>query len=284
MSTRNLARTAIEGGRCGHYKSEVSDLASSERAANRAFLRLVETDPEAADDIPAPVRRPSHPCFADKLSPMYRFLDSRVGKSWKKTYAMIRERFDTRTTPGRHIVEGHLLNTIAQNGEHKLEKNGYFRYYRYFVDKTGVLRKNVNRRRFVPRKPEKPAPSLAQIAAWLGNRKVGRMGARFVWFVPTRHPQAVKAVVDQFNIVYADLDATGNVIKDPIEYPNGRYFWSPKDRVRLSTVPFRQARLLEREDEEFVLSIPDHLLEKVLRAAPANTTAKYPVRDGQVFR
>jgi hypothetical protein len=84
---------------------------------SRAYLRAVARDPAAADDVLDPRRAVTQPCFADKTAPMYGFLDSRVGRSWAKTYAMIRERFDVRTTPGRHIVQGHLLPEIALYGK-----------------------------------------------------------------------------------------------------------------------------------------------------------------------
>src|SRR5579859_7391242 len=214
MATKNLARTVIEGGRCGYYKSRVADYAGAERAASRVYLRAVARDPAAADDVVDPRRAVAQPCFADKTAPMYAFLDSRVGRSWARTYAMIRERFDVRTTPGRHIVQGHLLPEIALYGKDALTRFGS-RYSRYYVDRGGVLRRRPSsprpRRRLVP-----TGPSGFAVAAWLGNRKVGRMGARLVWFVPARKSDA------------RDVRA--------------RYVWDavPYDAFVYADVPFRQ--------------------------------------------
>ncbi len=117
MSTKNLARTVIEGGRRGFNKFERRNSTREERSEERAMLTVVRQDPEAYDDIVTPARRPVRPEFSDKLNPAYEFLDSRVGKSWNKTRAMIAERFDTRTTAGRHVVNDHLLRQVREYGD-----------------------------------------------------------------------------------------------------------------------------------------------------------------------
>jgi hypothetical protein len=239
MATKNLARTVIEGGRCGHYKSEVAEHAGAERAASRTYLRAVARDPGAADEVADPRRAVVRPCFADKTSPMYAFLDSRVGTSWAKTYALIRERFDVRTTPGRHIVKGHLLADIALHGKDSLNRSGW-RQARYYVDRSGILRKTPRpprrRRRLAP-----TGPSGFAVAAWLGNRKVGRMGARLVWFVPARTRDA--------RYVHAEY-VRGAPVQDSFVYAAG--------------IPFRQDRVLDADDERFLLSLSEALRAAVL--------------------
>jgi hypothetical protein len=254
MATKNLARTVIEGGRCGHYKCVVAGYAGAERAASRVYLRAVARDPAAADEVAEPRRAVADPCFADKTSPVYAFLDSRVGTSWAKTYALIRERFDVRTTPGRHIVQCHLLADIALNGKDSPNRVGRWGR-RYYVDRGGVLRKTERSPR--PRvRPAPAGPSGLAVAAWLGNRKVGRMGARFVWFVPARSRDA--------RDVRAEYVRTS--VGDSFVYamPDARALDRRWRIPRLADVSFRQDRVLDHNEERFFLSLSESLRAAVL--------------------
>ncbi len=265
MSTKNLARTAIEGGRCGHYKSEVRDLARSERAANREYIGLVKRDVEAADDLPLPKRGPSFPCFDDKLSPVRRFLESRVGKSWNKTLTMILERFDTRTTPGRHVVHDHMLKDIAPSkAAMEAGAHYFFNRYRYFIDAQGVLRKAPERKR--EKAKVEPFDTRA-LVSWLGNRKVGKMGDRFVWFHPTRDGDSIQAKWTREGLSYIMIDENGEPVLVQVPY---RTWWQPEFDNQRAAVPYRQGRLLNAEDEKFFRSLPEHGRVAVLKAAPAN--------------
>jgi len=273
MSTKNLSRTVIEGGRCDHYKREVSDYARSERTASRDFLRLVANDVEAADVIPAPKRKPSQPCFADKIAPVQGFLDSRVGKSWDKTFALICEKFDRRTTPGRHVTNDHILNQIAMNGEHKLPRV-WGNYYKYFVDAQGILRKVKKTKR--PHVPVSVAPrfTIGQVITWLDKRKIGRMGARLVWFVPSRDADAVRVVFQSHGVrwapesgslTYVEIDAFGNVAHDPVTHA-----------VCHSKIPYIQTSVLSSEDEALFLSLSEALQRNLLSYSPRS--------DAHIFR
>jgi hypothetical protein len=249
MSTKNLSRTIIEGGRSAHYKMDVADYAASERAETRAYLRAVARDPERADEVAVPKRKASYPEFADKLGAVYKFLDSRLGRSWNKTYAMVRAKFDVRTTPGRHIVLDHMLGVIALNGEHK---QPHF-YGRYFVER-GILRRH---RRFlgVPAVPGLAArrPSALNVKAlvdWLGVRKVGQQGAQFVWWVPTRSDVAAVAHWGVSGLTYAEVDDAG--------------------AQRFVDVQYRPAGLLTGKDDAFFRSLPEWARETMLRAAPSH--------------
>jgi hypothetical protein len=175
MATKNLARTAIEGGRCGYYKMEVAARAAEERAATRAFLQRVALDDEDADALADPRRRPVHVCFSDKLSPVYRFLDANCGRPWNKVREELFARFDIRTTPGRHILFDHVLTEVEGN-----RRWGP----RFRIDDHGMLRK-VPRRRYRNREwfDERP------VFAWLGERRITRAGDRFMWWVPAKRTQ-----------------------------------------------------------------------------------------------
>ncbi len=268
MSTKNLARTVIEGGRRGLYKVRVEECASIERTAERSYLRLITRDHEAADDCVAPKRLPVSPIFADKLSPVYAYLDSRVGKNWNKTFADVSAKFDLRTTPGRHVTNDHMLAVIAFNGEHKLvTRDGHSRYFRYFVDKQGILRKNVQRVR-VHNSPPKPFDS-ARLVSWLGNRKVGQQGARFVWWVPVEKEARVRAVWDTFGLKYVNLDVQGAVIMIENLRRSG-FGWEPRFVSSVFDGPYRAAGLLKGDDETYFLSLPDRVRKSVLQAAPSH--------------
>ena len=96
MATKNLARSVIEGGRCGYYQMEVAKYAAKERAELRAFAGRVARDPDEADGVPPPKRQPVHVCFADKLSPAFRFLEANCGRPWMKVRGELFARFDIR--------------------------------------------------------------------------------------------------------------------------------------------------------------------------------------------
>jgi hypothetical protein len=239
-------------------KAEVADYAGAERAASRAYLRTVARDPAAADEVADPQRAVARPCFADKTSPMYAFLDSRVGKSWAKTYALIRERFDVRTTPGRHILQGHLLAEIALHGKNSLTRLGS-RYSRYYVDRGGVLRKTPRSpRRHRP--PEPTGPSGFVVAAWLGNRKVGRMGARLVWFVPA-HSRDARYVRAEY--------VPGASVYDSFIYAN---------------IPFRQERVLDSDEERFFRSLSESLQAALLCRDPGGRPLRVARPKGREMR
>lgn len=82
-----------------------------------------------------------------------------------------RQRFDDRTTAGRHILFDHLLDSIEYVGEdHHPDRNS--RWGRFTVDEGGVLQK-VNRAR---RKRRRAAFSLSCRNAGIGLR------SRLSWF------------------------------------------------------------------------------------------------------
>lgn len=172
MATKNLARTAIEGGRCGYYKMEVAARAAEERAATRAFLKRAVRDVDDVEGVAAPRRRPVYVCFSDKLNPIRRFLYANCGRPWNKVRGELFARFDIRTTPGRHILFDHVLADIE--GDRRWNP-------RLGVDRHGILR----RLEYVPYARmvwfnETPA------FMWRGKRRITRSGDRFMWWVPSK--------------------------------------------------------------------------------------------------
>lgn len=194
MSTKNLARTAIEGGRIGIYKSVRDDTNRRWRHKASQYLKDVARDPELYDDegINLCDEEPLNDWewddkFDDKLSPVKRWVEKQIGRHIDDVYADIREKFDVRTTPGRHIVEGHL--------------NSYLKYdwgYRYGRTSGGVAsygedgilyesdywwRRNRHRSEYSAIERD-----VSRYNRWKGNHNlhVGKVGNKYFWFVRAR--------------------------------------------------------------------------------------------------
>lgn len=110
MAKRNIARTAIEGGRAAHNRYDEHAEDRSERRAYNNYCHIARLDPEL--DEPGNWKM-SHATgrgyrdFADKLSPVYRWLCKQVGRPWDDVYSEICQRFENRSLAGRHII-GHI--------------------------------------------------------------------------------------------------------------------------------------------------------------------------------
>jgi hypothetical protein len=173
MSTKNLARTVIEGGRCGRNRWERRRSNALERSWEaRASARLLSAvEPE---EVVYP-RRPKVPReFRDKLGPAQRWLAAQVGRPWNEIRSELAQRFDTRTMAGRHILYAHLLPLV---------EGRWFCPAEYTVDGAGILyRKPREPRR---RKYERPYEPSAEEQTWMAARRVGLRGSAYFWFVQT---------------------------------------------------------------------------------------------------
>lgn len=193
MSTKNLARTVIEGGRVRGNKWDRRNSHAEQRAHVRNYMSEVNLDPDNYDEYDVEPTEHVRKEFDDKLGPIYRWLHRQVGRPWDEVRADVSKEFDTRTTAGRHIVYDHMLQSVQIGPEP-------YRYYSsvpddptvsysdhdYYVDDDGILQKKryLGRRRY--RGSEKvPSIDTNQLANWLGGRCVGRVGEKFFWFVPT---------------------------------------------------------------------------------------------------
>jgi hypothetical protein len=177
MGTKNIARTAIEGGRYWGNSLDRGWSTRSERAAVREWVGRGDTE-----GVPVPARRPVRKSFHDKLAAPRRWLWSHIGRPWAEVHAEIRRRFDTRTTAGRHIVFCHLLNWVVDHAAvHELR---WYRRDYLIVDEDGILRRGPGRRPRRALAPGKVRRSRAAAQFWAAGRKVGRRGAFLFWFVP----------------------------------------------------------------------------------------------------
>ncbi len=232
MATKDLSRSVIEGGRHRHNSFERRHSHTVERARARARAGTLRLDPETAMETVEPRRPRVRRQFHDKLAPAYRFLDSRVGKSWNKTRALMAERFDTRTTAGRHILFDHLLRDVVTS-PHDTERP----WAEYFVDRHGVLRRT-------PRSPRHGVVREAPPVGWLRNRALGRRGSVLYWFVPTRDADQVEACWNGERIVHVVRGGTA------------------------LQVSFRQGRALDPAERAYFDSLSPAVQALVLQTAP----------------
>ena len=178
MSTKNLARTVIEGGRDPFNKWERRDSNSSLRVAARSYQAALR-DAEFAWSTAPPERKKVRRDFADKLGPVRRWLDSACGRRWADVRSEMFRRFDIRTLPGRHIVYDHMLVDVADHG---LKER--FAFERYYVDAEGILRRTPPRDRTWLR-ARVTAAEQADLRVFAGARKIRQAGSAYFWLEMT---------------------------------------------------------------------------------------------------
>lgn len=195
MSTKNLAKTAIEGGRHNRNKFDRRLSHKHNRCATKEYLHKVITDPDLCEEEFEPVLDSVYKEFSDKLSPMYRWIDSQVGRSWDEVRSEVFQKFDTKTTAGRHITFDHLLRSVVETnsgwdsrGNNLWDENSIARtYYRradYYVNESGILCRTEKNKR--PKWSTYPKEEeLNTIAAWLNGAMIGYVGDTLHWYVPT---------------------------------------------------------------------------------------------------
>lgn len=182
MSKKNISKTAIEGGRTFRSKDLRRESSQTERSNVNAMIAGQHGYAESFDDLNFPKRKKVYKDFFDRLSPVERWLDSRVGKSWNKTYSMLREKFDSRTTAGRHIVNDHILRDIWPFPNYS---DSLARYRRYYVDDRGILRKAPSLRKEREEAYNKLKEERTRAEEWLEHRMIGKIGNVLYWYNPT---------------------------------------------------------------------------------------------------
>lgn len=298
MSTKNLSRTIIEGGRHNYNKWDRHHSHAEERARLKNYLGEVMEDLENyyEHDI-EPIRHVGKG-FDDKLAPIYRWLRAQVGQPWDDVRSKLFETFDTRTTAGRHIVFDHLLQSV------QVDKEEHRRYYYgpddhtasysdndYYVDENGILQKKryINRR-FMRDKP--PPFDTKRIANWLSGRIVGKVGNKYFWFIPvgkakkhkgmsythtwktewgTRHSYSYQYETGpvflylDYDIIYK-TDVAGVLVLD--EYGKRIELDRIPKWVKHSTPDLRQGRKLNTKEINFWSTLPEYYRTKVLECSP----------------
>lgn len=190
MTTKRLSKTVIEGGRYGRNKSDRYQSNAEVRQEERDFLKAAKIDPDLADEIDIDKRTKVSKDFSDKLSPVKRWLKSKVGEPWAEVRKEVFEKFDTKTTAGRHITFDHLLRDVVDTesgydryGRHPLDKDRPA-FEPFFVDEKGVLRKNDQKHwpKYVPYPAQE---ELDRASKFLSNRIITEKGGKFWWCVST---------------------------------------------------------------------------------------------------
>jgi hypothetical protein len=297
MSTKNLARTVIEGGRHKHNKWDRHNSHAENRAAVRNYIKEVTLDPENFDEYDVEPVNHVGKSFDDKLGPIYRWLRAQIGRPWDDVRAEISQTFDIRTTAGRHIVFDHLYNSVHVGPE---PQQYYYRllddpdttsYSRndFYVDNSGILQEKryINRR--FNRGVVVPPFDTKKIANWLSGRIVGKVGNKYFWFIPvtgdkkhggTDYTWKIEWRTDYpygysyetrpvfsyltYDIIYKTDSLGLQILEDgrPIILKR-----EPKWR-KTSTPSLRQGRKLNTKDMDFWNTLPEYYRTKVLECSP----------------
>lgn len=110
MATKNIARTAIEGGRVKSNKHERWQSNREERRAASVLMTRIMTDTELATEAIFPERDQVRKEFKDKLAaPAKWFAKKMNGLGFDDIRGNLLRTFDTRSLAGRHLVFDHLM-------------------------------------------------------------------------------------------------------------------------------------------------------------------------------
>jgi hypothetical protein len=182
MSTKNLARTVIEGGRAHRNTYERRASHRIVRAKLRPQVELLVRDPEQANDLSFHDLHPVRRMFSDKLGPADRWLQTQVGRPWNKVMSELLQRFDTRTLAGRHVVFDHMAPRQAWPND------GTWRVHasRFRIDAHGFLRRASG----LSSSPKGGRHAVSQAVidralSWANGLKVHVHGQLLYWCEPT---------------------------------------------------------------------------------------------------
>jgi hypothetical protein len=175
MSTKDLSKTIIEGGRDRWNRNA----RWRSNGAARAVTRSAMADATDWDALTVPERKPVGKAFHDKLGPPRRWLRRQIGRPWNAVRSDLLALFDPRTTAGRHIVFDHMLPWVDEG---HLEHRGW---PIVTVDIHGTLR-TVARDRLGQWSRPAPLPlPKRDLERWLAGRRVDARGEALFWFTCT---------------------------------------------------------------------------------------------------
>lgn len=278
MSKKDISKSALEGGRYNSNKWERRNSSQKERVIARNLINTAQNDPEELEDVVIPDRRPVQKEFTDKLRPMKRWLFKQVGRKWNDVYSEVREKFDARTTAGRHILFDHLLRDVALPNDPSdvaYPTDTYF-YDKFFVDDQGILQKTVkeSRKTFYNRRtPEISLKHKEKIIQWLDGRKIQKVGEKLFWYIPVSINRESLVIAwgnvgtssgyrwcypsNSLNYLIRYVrynDYSGNLLKEPVVELRDSYAWS-----------LRQDLELFKEDYRFYRSQPTWVQEELVK-------------------
>lgn len=300
MSTKNLARTVIEGGRYGSNKYDRRQSSATERVHARQYCKQVVNDPELAEEEFIESREPVGKGFTDKLAPMYRWLDAQDGRLWSEVRSEVFQNFDTRTTAGRHITFDHLLSEVVdtESGFDKYGRivdpsipkedgpyHGYYSPATYYVDQEGVFHKASKRRAWRNAYRSKHErineQDCAEAGRWLNNRMIKEVDGKYYWLMATAGVWKVEWVKKEsfYASSYFDAELKYLLLKNgEFEERHESKLFASSDRIYYTTVKthgdyweaienpfsFRQRGELLPEDLKIFKSLKDRLQRDIL--------------------
>ncbi len=188
MSTKNIARTVIEGGRTDrntHERRQSNRIQRKEvRTITRSLSRLVDQESYTLPDRPRIEKE-----HADKLeAAMSWLIHHGLGKTPPEIEALLLTRFNTKTIAGRHIVFEHLLlklKPVSRPSKHKKEDVFFLRKVttrKYFAEERGFPRKHIFYRLGLERLFE--VRHRSRVAKWSVGYNDITHRRNFYWFLP----------------------------------------------------------------------------------------------------
>jgi len=268
MATKNIGRSALEGGRYTYNKYERNASHRHERARARAWLSKVHKDIEYAEEsVPQP-RDKVYKGFTDKLNPCYRWLQSHVGQPWDEVYAKLTKAFDTRKLSAWHIVRQHMVPEVKGAGG----EGSFFRSWTYFhIDENGLLQGDYPYREYPWRRKqaEYKGPSHEVFLAWIDGRRVIDYGASQFWAEPTQKAW-VQCSFPRSCILPADRHRKIDVTSASREehYSTGKYaswrkdgWWREYRHEHYTWTRWRQGRRFTGEERAFWRSAKESFRE-----------------------
>lgn len=300
MSTKNLSRTIIEGGRYNGNTWDRRESHAEARFDEKMYLKEVSQDLENWYDYDIEPLRVVGQGFSDKLSPIFRWLRAQTGRLWDDVYSEINEKFDTRTTAGRHIVHDHLIKSVEVVPNYDFGAYKYapadpttsFHKNEFYVDENGFLQE----KRKIPRKTYKrPVYDTKQLANWLSGRIVGKVGKKLFWYIPADKNKKNNGYSRTWKISWgarryyyndgpvfiylAERDVyQTNHLGQRIIGEDGRGIIIGKENYWVDAYPpsFRQGNKLSTKEVVYFNNLPEYYQKKILDCSPTNPTPVKP--------
>jgi hypothetical protein len=228
VSTKDISRSAVEGGRANYNKYERNKSHIDERRRAKVWLDQVRFDVEVAEDSDPEPRNPVMKGFTDKLGPCWGWLASHVGQPWDDVRSKLNGTFDTRKLSAWHIVNQHMLTEVEGAGTTS-DAFGHWRSQRFYVDDEGLLQDRGKRYYRNRTKPAYTGPSEAAVLAYADGRKVITGvydGATRWWALPgDGHWDTCKAIRGRCSIskdAHRRIETTSKVLIERYSTPGLR--------------------------------------------------------------
>lgn len=186
MATKDISRSAVEGGRANYNKYERNESHVHERSRAKVWLDQVRFDIEVAEDSDPVPRNHVSKGFTDHLGPCWGWLASHCGEPWADVRSKLASTFDTRKLSAWHIVNQHMLTEVEGAGTSS-DALARWRSQRFYIDEDGILRDRGKRYRYHYQNDYK-GPSMESVLAYARGRKVidNHFSGRKWWAFPEK--------------------------------------------------------------------------------------------------